>query len=252
MARTFDDTGPYVPKIRLFVQDSLTADGAVTIGPEQSHYLQHVMRCKPGQEIALFNGRDGEWVTRIDALAKKQATLLPVSQSRPQVSSPDLWLLFAPVKRGPFDMIVEKATEIGVSALKPVFTRFTVRDRVKVERMEAIAREAAEQCGRLDVPDVSGPQSLDNMLDRWPDDRSLIFCDEGGAVRPMLDVARDHDAGPAALLIGPEGGFHRTERDRLHGLSYVRPVSLGPRILRADTAAIAALALYQAVRGDWR
>jgi 16S rRNA (uracil1498-N3)-methyltransferase len=252
MARTFDDTGPYVPKIRLYVQDSLQADGAVTTGPEQAHYLQHVMRCKPGQEIALFNGRDGEWLARIESLAKKQATLLPVSQSRPQISAPDLWLLFAPVKRGPFDFIVEKATELGVSRLMPVVTRFTVRDRVKMERMDAIAREAAEQCGRLDVPEVLEPRSLDDMLTRWPADRTLIFCDEGGAVRPMLEVVSALDTGPAALLIGPEGGFHKAERELLHSLPFVRAVSLGPRILRADTAALSALTLYQAAQGDWR
>ena len=252
MAHTFDDSRPYVPKIRLYVQDSLRADDIVTTGPEQAHYLQHVMRCKSGQEIALFNGRDGEWVARIETLAKKRATLLPVSQSRPQALSPDLWLLFAPVKRGPFDFIIEKATELGASKLVPVVTRFTVRDRVKMERMDAIAREAAEQCGRLDVPGVSGPQSLDDMLDSWPSDRTLIFCDEGGEVRPMLEVVSALDPGPAALLIGPEGGFHKAERERLHSLPFVRAVSLGPRILRADTAALSALALYQAALGDWR
>lgn len=251
MAPTFDDTRPYVPKIRLFVEAPLRTAEAVTLGADQTHYLQHVMRCKVGDEIALFNGRDGEWNARIETLEKKRATIVPIGQARPQSQSSDLWLLFAPVKRGPLDFIVEKATELGVSALMPVFTRFTVADRVRVDRMTLNARAAAEQCGRIDVPEVHTATPLGGVLDGWDHDRILIFCDEGGDVRPMAEAISALGQGPAAILIGPEGGFHADERARLRALPFVLPVSLGPRILRADTATVAALALFQALNGDW-
>lgn len=252
MAPTFDDTRPYVPKIRLFVEHPLRGAGTVTLGADQTHYLQHVMRCKAGDEIGLFNGRDGEWCARIETLEKKRATLALMGQTRAQGAASDLWLLFAPVKRGPLDFIVEKATELGVSALCPVFTRFSVVDRVRGDRMTANGREAAEQCGRLDVPEVHAATPLGDVLDGWDPARTLIFCDEGGDVRPMAEAVGAMSKGPAAILIGPEGGFHADERARLRALPYVIPVSLGPRILRADTAAVAALALFQALQGDWR
>ncbi|RMF11730.1 MAG: 16S rRNA (uracil(1498)-N(3))-methyltransferase [Alphaproteobacteria bacterium] len=241
-----------MPAIRLFVKNPLTADQDFLLEPGQVHYLQHVMRRKPGDMVALFNGRDGEWSARIEDLAKKQARLRPVVQIRSQEPAADLWLLFAPVKRARLDFIVEKATELGVGVLAPVFTRFTNAERVKESRMEAISVEAAEQSGRLTVPEVRPPQKLENLLNEWDPARTLIFCDEGGEVPPIAHVLADLMHQPAAVLIGPEGGFHRDERMRLKASAFVRAVSLGPRILRADTAAIAALALFQALAGDWR
>lgn len=252
MAPSFDDTAPYVPAIRLYVQAPLLAGAEILLEPGQVHYLQHVMRRKVGDEVALFNGRDGEWAARIEGYGKKAAALKLTAQLREQDRPADLWLLFAPVKRARLDFIVEKATELGVSALQPVFTRFTNAERVKSERMAAISVEAAEQCGRLSVPDVRAPEKLGSVLDKWDPARTLIFCDEGGDVPPIAEALKGTGSGPAAILIGPEGGFHRDERKRLTTAPFCSPVSLGPRILRADTAAVAALALYQALAGDWQ
>lgn len=251
MASNHDDTLPYTPGIRLFVTDFLGDGAVVTVADAQSHYLQHVMRCKVGDEIILFNGRDGEWRAGVKALSKRDVTLICRAWTRCQTRPVDLWLLFAPVKRTRLDFIVEKATELGVAVLQPVFTRFTMADRVKGERMEANVREAAEQCGRLELPEVRAPERLDAVLDGWEADRTLIFCDEGGDAVPMIHALEAIGTGPAAILIGPEGGFHRDERARLKALPWVMPVTLGPRILRADTAAIAALSLYQSRHGDW-
>ncbi len=252
MAPSFDDTTPYVPAIRLYVQAPLSAGAVIATASGQAHYLCHVMRCKVGDEVALFNGRDGEWSARIERFSKKSTTLTAIIPTRTQEKATDLWLLFAPVKRARLDFIVEKATELGVSVLQPVFTRFTNAERVKELRMEAISVEAAEQCGRLTVPDVRAPEKLDAILDGWDPARVLIFCDEGGDAQPMADALGEIKGQPAAVLIGPEGGFHQGERRRLKASAFVSAVSLGPRILRADTAAVAALTLYQALGGDWR
>jgi 16S rRNA (uracil1498-N3)-methyltransferase len=237
------------------------------LGREDTHYILNVMRRAEGDGVRLFNGRDGEWSARIAEAHRKGASLELVARTRPQCEVPDLWLLFAPVKRQKTDLIVEKATELGVREIHPVSTRRTQGDRSKPERFHIIAKEAAEQTERLDLPLIAPIERLERMLDGWDPARLLYYCDEagdetdeeGGAAwggqagraGPMLDVVRADLAGPAALLIGPEGGFTPEERTRLRGLDFVRAVSLGPRILRAETAVIAALALWQAARGDW-
>ncbi|MEX1147562.1 MAG: RsmE family RNA methyltransferase, partial [Sphingomonadales bacterium] len=190
MAAQHDDTTPYAPGIRLCMPDDLGPGASVQAGPAEAHYLCHVMRCKVGDEIALFNGRDGEWRARIDGCSKKAVTLVCVALIREQTRPADIWLLFAPVKRARLDFIVEKATELGVGVLCPVFTRFTQADRVRVERMASTAREAAEQCGRLEVPDVADPRKLADVLDGWNPARLLFFCDEGGDV-PAMATALD-------------------------------------------------------------
>ncbi|MDA5193344.1 16S rRNA (uracil(1498)-N(3))-methyltransferase [Govanella unica] len=243
---------PYVTPIRLFVTADLRADAVLALTPDQGHYLEHVIRRKAGDLVRVFNGRDGEWVAAINDLRKGRGGLRVLSQSRPQGVSPDIWLLFAPIKRARLDFIVQKAVELGVSGIRPVFTRFTNVERVKENRLESNAIEAAEQCDRLEVPEIYDPQDLDRVLDGWDPARRLIFCDEGGDARPMLTALQAAEPGPYAVLIGPEGGFHADERARLRALPYVLPVSLGPRILRADTAAIVALTLWQSVLGDWR
>jgi 16S rRNA (uracil1498-N3)-methyltransferase len=195
----------------------------------------------------LFNGRDGEWLAEI-ATAKRGAMLTCLKQTQAQAGVPDLWLLFAPVKKTPADYLVQKATELGVSKLQPVFTRRSIVTRVNPDRLLANVVEAAEQSGRLSVPEIGTPTPLEKILAAWPKQRRLYFCDEGGNAKPLAEVAGN---APAAILTGPEGGFDPAERDALRALSFVTPVTLGPRILRADTAALAALAIWQSVKGDW-
>jgi 16S rRNA (uracil1498-N3)-methyltransferase len=240
------------PKVRLFVEHPLAAGAPVTLTPEQGHYLRNVMRIDIGARVAMFNGRDGEWTGRLTDLGKRggQATL--ERRLREQRPEPDLWLLFAPVKRQRIDTIVEKAAELGVSQLFPVFTRHTVMTRVNDGRLQAIATEAAEQCERLSVPPVHPPVSLEERLTGWPEGRRLVLLDEGGGGRPVAEALAEIGTGPAAVLVGPEGGFAKSELDALRRLSFACPVGLGPRILRADTAVIAALSCFQAICGDWR
>jgi 16S rRNA (uracil1498-N3)-methyltransferase len=242
-----DDT----PKLRLYVEAPLAAGLEVTLGADQAHYLLHVMRLAAGAELALFNGRDGEWRATLTRAAKKAASLTVGGPLREQEVEPDLWLAFAPIKRARIDFIAEKATELGVSVLQPVFTRHTVMTRVNDDRLRAIAIEAAEQCERLTVPEVRPPCDLFALLDGWPAERRLILLDEGGGGRPVAEALDGLAPGPLAVLVGPEGGFTKSELDALRGLSFAVPVGLGPRILRADTAALAALACVQAIRGDW-
>lgn len=243
--------GPYRPATRLYVEADLAAEAVVELGADQSHYLQHVLRCKPGDRVNLFNGRDGEWLAEIEGLRKGRGQLRAERRLRPQQASPDLWLVFAPVKRARLDYMVQKAVELGVSALIPVVTRFTMVERVKEERLVANAIEAAEQCDRLDVPEVRDPIALPALIRDWDPARSLYFCDEGGDARPLIEVLRHKGPGPGAVIIGPEGGFHRQERELLRSQAFVAPVTLGPRILRSDTAAAVALSLWQSVLGDW-
>jgi 16S rRNA (uracil1498-N3)-methyltransferase len=240
------------PRHRLFVDAGLTAHAEIRVTEQQAHYLLNVMRLGAGAEIALFNGRDGEWRSRIVEAAKKKAVLEVQDQLRPQSPEPDLWLLFAAVKRARIDLIVEKATELGVSVLQPVFTERTVMSRVGEERLAAIAMEAAEQCERLTLPELRSPLSLSASLAKWPEGRILLMMDESGGGKPIAEALAELPQGPAALLVGPEGGFAKSELDALSRLSFAVRVGLGPRILRADTAVIAALACYQAMRGDWR
>ena len=250
--------------IRLFVPDALSEGGAVTPSPDQTRYLVGVMRLQPGAELLLFNGRDGEWRAAVEAVGKRDCTLSVKARTREQALPPDLDLVVALVKRAPLETIVEKAAELGARRIRLVLTRRTNADHTRVDRLQTIAIEAAEQTGRLDAPEVMAPVKLDALLDAWPEGRRLMFCDEagddpaaewGGAegrARPALQALVEAAPQPWSVLIGPEGGFAPEERARLRGLSFVTPVTLGPRILRADTAAIAALALWQAAQGDWR
>jgi 16S rRNA (uracil1498-N3)-methyltransferase len=249
------------PKTRLYLDAATLAAGlTVELSPPQAHQLRNVLRLAAGDAVALFNRRDGEWLGRVAGLGKGRATVELAERMRPpppQLSaSPDLWLVFAPVKGGRVETVVEKATELGVSALLPVITERSVVDRVNVERLAAHAVEAAEQCERLDVPPVRPPQRLDRLLASWPAGRRLLLCDEsgGGGAAPLAQTLLAEPvwrSGPAAVLTGPEGGFAETELDALRKLPFVSSVGLGPRVLRADTAAVAALAVFQALAGDW-
>jgi 16S rRNA (uracil1498-N3)-methyltransferase len=236
--------------IRLFVTDALATGAQVAPSPDQARYLTTVMRLGVGDEVALFNGRDGEWRARVAEVSKRGCSLEVLEQTRAQAAGPDLDLVVALVKRARLETIVEKAAELGARRVRLVVTRRTNADHTNVGRLQAIATEAAEQTGRLDVPQVLEPVKLEKLLDGWEAGRRLMFCDEGGEAKPVLDAL--DGAGPWAALIGPEGGFAPEERERLRGEPFVTAVSLGPRILRADTAAISALTLWQAKLGDWR
>ncbi len=238
-------------KTRLYVTGDLGAKVAVTLDEGQVHYLLHVMRAQTGNRVLLFNGRDGEWLAEIAQSGKRGVTAKCLAQTQPQSGVPDIWLAFAPVKKTPSDYLVQKATELGASVLLPVFTRRTIVSRVNAERMAANAIEAAEQSARLSVPVIREIVALDRMLASWPKERRLFFCDEGGEATPLAEAARGV-SGPAGILTGPEGGFDPAERDALRALPFVTPVTLGPRILRADTAALAALAIWQSVAGDFQ
>jgi 16S rRNA (uracil1498-N3)-methyltransferase len=235
------------PAARLFVDAPLSAGASIELDRDRAHYLQHVLRLTPGTTIEVFNGRDGGWAATIDSFSKRDAVLTAQAQRRVQVASPDLWLCFAPLKRARIDLVVEKATELGVSRLIPVETRRTVTDRVNLDRLRAIASEAAEQCERLDVPVIDAPVSLPTLLGGWDAMRTLHVAVESGAAQ-SLSVALA--PAPCAFLIGPEGGFDPAELDLLRSVPFVVAIGLGPRLLRAETAALAALAAWQALRGD--
>lgn len=237
---------------RLFVKSPLGPGAEIVLTPEQAHYLGNVLRLKLGDQVLLFNGVDGEWCTRLTALGKKKAAASAEHQTRPQEDGPDLHYLFAPLKRARLDYMAQKATEMGASVLQPVITRRTVAERVNTERLHANAVEAAEQCGILRVPDVHAPQKLESLLETWDRDRRLVFADEAAPVASPLEALAGRSGTPLAVLIGPEGGFEPEERAALLKQSYVIPLSLGPRVMRADTAAVACLALVNAVLGDWR
>ena len=238
-------------KLRLFVEVALGQAVRVVIEDGQAHYLLHVMRAKLGDRISLFNGCDGEWLAEVSEIAKRSCTVTCTAQIAPQADVPDLWLVFAPIKKTPADYLTQKATELGVRVLQPVITRRTIVTRVNSERMRANAVEAAEQSGRVTVPEIREPVAFDKLLAAWPADRRILFCDEGGDCAPIADALRATPEQPWAVFIGPEGGFDPAERTALRALPLVTPVSLGKRILRADTAALAALAVWQAVKGDW-
>lgn len=238
------------PATRLFVTADLAARATVELAKEQAHFLRNVLRLAPGAALLVFNGRDGEWQAEIAELDKKRGTLAVLRQTRTQTAEPDLWLAFAPLKAGRIDWLVEKAVELGVSCLLPVRTRRTVVERVNLERLTANAREAAEQCERLTLPSIDEPQALPDLLANWPAERRLLFADESGGAAP-LRLALEAVQQPLGLLIGPEGGFTPEERQLLAAAPAVQGVSLGPRILRAETAAVASLAIVQALTGDW-
>lgn len=236
---------------RLYVDAPLTQDAVLDLPKEQVHYVATVLRKTVGDRLRLFNGQDGEWAVEITALTKRACTLRTTEHLRNAYSCPDIWLCFAPVRKHRNGFILEKGTELGVARFQPVITARTQFPKIRLDKMNTQIIEAAEQTERLDLPDLEAPTSLDKLLDDWPQERALIFADEGGDVPPAMEVLPTID-GPAALLIGPEGGFNGMERERLKSLSFVHPVSLGPRILRADTAALSLLTLWQAVQGDWR
>lgn len=236
-------------KIRLFVEQPLGEGQEIALSQGQAHYLVNVMRLAKGDGVALFNGRDGEWRAHLVQAGKRGAVALCEGQSAPQRLPPDLWLLFAPIKKARTDFIVEKATELGVARIQPVQTEFTNAERIRQDRLQAHAIEAAEQCGATHVPEVASLAPFAQFLSHWPADRALIWADE--ALATEAPVARALPPAPAAILIGPEGGFSPAERSRIAALPMAHPIALGPRILRAETAALSALTLWQAAQGDW-
>lgn len=236
-------------KIRLYVEQPLGPGQAVRLSADQTHYLTGVMRLGVGAAVLLFNGRDGEWRAVLAEAGKRGAVALCEAQTRAQTMPPDLWLMFAPIKKARTDFIVEKAVELGVRRIMPVQTRHTNSERIRQDRLQAHAVEAAEQCGATYVPEVADLQPLERVLAEFPAERTLFWCDEAAAGTPPMVGGT---SGQAAILIGPEGGFADTEASRLRRMEGVRVLSLGPRILRADTAAVAAITLWQAAHGDWR
>ncbi|MGE0699495.1 MAG: 16S rRNA (uracil(1498)-N(3))-methyltransferase [Hyphomicrobiaceae bacterium] len=237
---------------RLYVEAELASGEVLTLEREQASYLLNVLRLADGAAVHVFNGRDGEWRALVSRVGRRETRLAVEHQLRPQQGGPDLHYLFAPLKRSRLDYMVQKATELGVSRLVPVMTRHTVAERVNLERMRANVVEAAEQCGVLRIPEVDEPQPLGRLIAEWDADRRLVFCDEAAPVSDPIAALSAVAPGPLAVLIGPEGGFADTERDALRRLPGVVRLALGPRIMRADTAAVAALALVDAVLGDWR
>ena len=242
-------------KARLYVADDLAAGAALRLARPQAHYVSHVLRLRPGDGLALFNGRDGEWRADVEGVERGACALRLRERIRPQAPAADLWLVFAPVKRARIDYMAAKATELGVSAIWPVMTARTNVSRVNVRRLRENAIEAAEQCGRIEIPEIRAPVGFDRVLAAWPGGRRILLCDGAGDApgigRALADAA---GAGgrPWAVLVGPEGGFSPAELDALAELPSVARAGLGPRTLRADTAAVAALACWQAFRGDWR
>lgn len=238
---------------RLYVDHALRAGVELALDKSQQNYLGNVLRLSEGDTVLIFNGLDGEWRSRVAAMGRRRLSLVPEACTRPQTSGGDLHYLFAPLKHARLDYMVQKAVEMGASCLRPVTTRRTQVARVNRERMRANAIEAAEQCGIVAIPEVRDVEALPAALAAWPPDRTLIFCDEDAADGdPVASLSAKAAAGPLAVLIGPEGGFDPAERDALLALPSIIRLSLGPRILRADTAAVAALALVQSVLGDWR
>jgi 16S rRNA (uracil1498-N3)-methyltransferase len=238
-------------KVRLYVDAPLGQGARVVPDDGQSHYLLHVMRAKAGEAVSLFNGRDGEWRARVAEISKRSCVFICEAQIAKQSETPDIWLVFAPIKKTPADYVVQKATELGVRALQPVFTRRTIVSRINAERMRANAVEAAEQSGRLTVPEIREGVTLDKLLKNWPRERRFLFCDEAGEAPSIAAALKNAPTGPWAILTGPEGGFDAAERESIRNQPFVVPVSLGARILRADTAALAALSVWQALAGDW-
>lgn len=235
---------------RLFVETRLSDGLELPISGPQAHYLISVMRIKPGAPVKLFDNVSGEWLSEATMIGKRDLVLHVTGHLRPREVVPDIWLLAAPIKKARIDLVAEKACELGVARYQPVITRRTVIERLNLDRLRSHMIEAAEQCGRTALPEIGEPMKLAARLESWPPDRTLYFADEGGGV-PFAGVAAVHK-GPAAILIGPEGGFDDAERSAIRAQPQSVPISLGPRILRAETAAIAALAIWMASAGDWR
>ena len=241
--------------IRLLVTSSLSPDFALPLDDGQSRYLTQVMRKGVGDDVLVFNGEDGEWLCSIEQVGKRFVILRTKAQTRPQTPTTDLILLIALIKRGRLETVVEKASELGAAEVWPVITERAGVERAREDRLRLIANEAAEQTGRLDTPEIRPTLKLEKVLSdwdkTWPQGRRLLFCDEAGDAGMAAEVLAGQAAGPWAILIGPEGGFSPAERSRLRSLPFTVPVSLGPRILRADTAAISAMTLWQSALGDW-
>jgi 16S rRNA (uracil1498-N3)-methyltransferase len=238
--------------LRLFVESALAESSRIRLSKQQTHRVLDVMRAKTGATLRLFNGKDGEWQARLTGSDRGGAELICERLIAPQTDVPDLWLAFAPIKRVPADYVTQKATELGVRVLQPVMTRRTIVTRINLERMRANAVQAAEQSGRVSMPEVRATIALSKLLADWNPERALFFCDEGGAAPPIAAALSQARGGPSAVLTGPEGGFEESERKLLRSCAFVVPMSLGSRILRADTAALAALAIWEALKGDWR
>jgi 16S rRNA (uracil1498-N3)-methyltransferase len=236
---------------RLYTGDRLCAGATLTLAGGQAHRVRSVLRLRPGDTVSAFNAIDGEWLCRIVDIGRGAARIAVEHQLRTAQAEPDLWLLFAPVKRVRLDWLVEKATELGVSVLLPVWTARTQVERLNLDRLRAHAVAAAEQSERLSVPEIREPVAFGRLLTEWPAERRLILCDESGDGRPPAEALAGSPAASAALLVGPEGGFAESELDAVLKLSFVKRIGLGPRVLRADTAALAGLAVYQAFAGDW-
>lgn len=236
---------------RLYVEADLDLDRNVEASPEQFNYLANVLRLQDGAEILVFNGRDGEWKATLTFPSRKKIQLTPIELTRPQPEDCDLQFLFAPLKVGRMDYLVQKAVEMGAGLLQPVMTQHVQGKITSLERLQANAVEAAEQCGVLAIPKVAAPQKLKDLLEGWSSDRRIIFCDEDSVTQNPLAALSRIGERRLALLVGPEGGFSDEERLLLRSLSFVTAIPLGPRILRADTAAVAALAVVQAAIGDW-
>ncbi len=233
---------------RLFVDQELEAGIRLTLDGNPAHYLTNVLRLGVGAQVKLFDDRSGEWLAAVVETGKKRVAVELADRLRPREEVPDLWLLFAPLKRATTDWLVEKATELGVRRLQPVLTQRTVAERVNLDRLRAISVEAAEQCDRTALPEIMPPAKLGGMLREWPAERQLLFADEAGGL-PLAGAAKP---GSAALLIGPEGGFADEEREHIRATPAAAAVALGPRILRAETAALAGLSLWMATAGDWQ
>ncbi|MEL6664694.1 MAG: 16S rRNA (uracil(1498)-N(3))-methyltransferase [Pseudomonadota bacterium] len=236
---------------RIYSPEPLVQGQEISLPADQSRYLTRVMRLEAGVIVRVFNGEDGEWRCAL-AGSPKSATLVPNEQVRPQFMGPDLMLLFAPIKKARTDFIVEKATELGVRSIQPVFTDYCQTNRVRIDRFESLAIEAAEQTERMDIPSVHEARALPKLLSEWDSDRLLIFCDESSQAAPIETYSKQLREKPAAILIGPEGGFSPKEREMLRSLEFVIPITLGPRILRAETAVVSALTLWQSLVGDWQ
>ncbi|GMB81401.1 16S rRNA (uracil(1498)-N(3))-methyltransferase [Shinella zoogloeoides] len=237
---------------RLFIADALAAGAAVEASKDHFHYLTNVLRMAEGDAVLLFNGRDGEWHATLSFPTRKRLLFTPVEQTRPQPDPSDFHYLFAPLKVGRLDYLVQKAVEMGAGLLQPVMTQHVQGKITSLERLEANAVEAAEQCGILSIPQVAAPRKLEELLAGWPRERRIVFCDEGHGSQNPLPALQKIEERKLALLVGPEGGFSDGERTLLRSLDFVTPIPLGPRILRADTAAVAAMAVIQAAIGDWR
>lgn len=236
---------------RLFTDLPLQTGQPIEAPAETAHYLLNVLRMRDGGEILLFNGRDGEWLARIEPISKKRVSLYPETQVRPQPAAPDFHFCFAPLKTGRMDYMIQKAVEMGASVLQPVITQHCQMPKLNSERMQANMREAAEQCGVLSLPQYREPLRFQKFMEQWDSSRVLIFCDEAHDTNNPLHLLAPLKDKPAAVFIGPEGGFSEEERQHLRKQPFVTAIPLGPRILRADTAAVTAMAIIQASIGDW-